>query len=173
MPPSPAPLSRPEQLAAVPDFWEHCGFVPWSRGCLAGVSREQHFIKDGFLGRIAEYRAFDCIIWEAGSEDEREALWRALAPLPEVMTQRFLFVRNDPVPRRRIRSFWGGLRGFAEFYSFWPGAEKGNAPRDLAGLILLALEVENKRVLDEAGQDDSEERARAGLMPPRQRTATF
>jgi hypothetical protein len=137
--------SLPARLAAVPDFWEYWGFVPWTWGKLAGVSRDQHFIKDGFLGRIAEFRAFDCIIWDVGSEEEREAFWRSLAPLPEVVTQRFLFLRDEPDPRRRARSFWGGLRGFAEFYSFWPGAEKENAPRDLSGLILLALEMEEKR----------------------------
>jgi hypothetical protein len=141
------PALLPARLAAVPGFWEHWGFVPWAGSGLAGVSREQHFIKDGFLGRIAEYRAFDCIVWDVGSAEDRENLWRALVPLPEVMTQRFLFVRDDPSPRRRIRSFWGGLRGFAEFYSFWPGAEKENAPRDLSGLVLLALKAEGGSLL--------------------------
>ena len=145
MPLSFYPSSFPARLAVATDFWEYWGFVPWTRGRLSGVSRDQHFIKAGFLGRIAEFRAFDCIIWEVGSGEEREALWRALAPLPEVMTQRFLFLRDEPAPRRRIRSFWGGLRGFAEFYSFWPGAETSDAPRDLSGLVLLALDLEKKK----------------------------
>ncbi|MDR1359614.1 MAG: hypothetical protein LBJ82_01420 [Deltaproteobacteria bacterium] len=146
--------SLPALLAAAPGFWEHWGFVPWAEGQLSGVSREQHLIKDGFLGRIAEYRAFDCIIWNVGTARDRESLWRGLAPLPEVMTQRFLFLKDDPAPRRRVRSFWGGIRGFAEFYSFWPGAAKENAPRDLSGLVLLALKMEHKGALDAAARAD-------------------
>ena len=164
----------PEILAPKTAFWEHWGFEPWSFGRLAGVARRQHFVKDGFLGRIAEYTAWDHIVWVAGTADDREALWHSLAPRPEVMTQRFLFLlpepnqgeeaiepetgraagtasllrrsKTPPGPGRRIKSFWLGFRGYAEFYEYWPGAHpaanKDKIPPDLGGLVELALNNE-------------------------------
>jgi len=124
------------------DFWNHWGFGPWHFGELAGVARRQHFVKDGFLGRIAEYGAWDHIIWTCGGAEERERLWHELKPQPDIMTQRFLFLRPDPRPGRRIKSFWFGLRGYAEFYEYWPvdgTSTRRDIPPDLSGLVELAL----------------------------------
>ncbi len=130
-----------EALAAVSAFWAHWGFQPWRRENLAGVARRQHLVKDGFLGRIAEYGAWDYIVWEAGRAEDREALFRSLAPRPEIMTQRFLFVMPDPAPERRVKSFWLGFRGYAELYAYWPPGPAGRgAPPDLTGLVELALQ---------------------------------
>ena len=129
-------------LEPVDGFWEHWGFSPWSRGNLAGVCRDQRFVKDGFLGKIAEYRAWDCIVWEAGSEEERDELWKRAAPMPEVMTQRFVFLVDDPWPERRIRSFSFGFKGFVEFYAYRPTFEGGRShkgAKDLTGLVDMAL----------------------------------
>lgn len=135
-------------LACCNDFWEHWGFEPWQRGPFSGVARVQRFVKDGFLGRIAEYRAWDRIVWQPGTPEEREALWNAAKPVPEVMTQRFLFLVHPPWTKRRIRSFVFGFRGFVEFYAYWPGeppgavSQKGGAePRDLTELVDMALRL--------------------------------
>lgn len=135
-----------ERLEATPALWTHWGFESWSQGPLTGVFRRQLFIKGGILGRIAEYGARDYIIWHCGSPEDREQLWRNLKPLPEIMTQRVLFVRRDERPARRIKSFWFGFRGYLEFFSYWPGDDlKINpAPADLTGLVELALNVKEK-----------------------------
>lgn len=92
-------------LAADDEFWRHWGFEAWNQGPLAGVARRQRFVKDGLLGPIAEYRAWDHILWDAGQPEDREALWSALQPRPELMTQRFLFLLPEAGPVRRIKSF--------------------------------------------------------------------
>jgi hypothetical protein len=103
------------------------------------VARKQRFTKDGILGGVAEYHAWDYILWSTGSAAEREQLWRSLAPLPDVMTQRFLFLLDTPWPTRRIRSFWLGARGYVEFYAYWPGVSPREDPVDLTGLVHLAM----------------------------------
>lgn len=127
-------------LAGQDAFWEHWGFEPWSNGILTGVTRRQRFIKDGFLGPIAEYGAWDYIIWDCGSEEDRTYLWKNLKSQPEVMTQRFLFVLPKPWRERRIRSFWLGFRGYIEYYAYWPDSPPNKElPTDLTGLVDLAL----------------------------------
>lgn len=143
--------ARPErELPGLTEFWEHWGFKPWNRGALSGVARKQHFVKDGFLGRIAEYDAWDYIIWSPGSAEEREELWQSLAPLPDVMTQRFLFLlEENPWKKRRIRAFTFGFRGFAEYYAYWPEAwlhpddpvSSQKEPQDLTGLVRLGMRL--------------------------------
>ncbi|UQZ88906.1 hypothetical protein C4J81_06730 [Deltaproteobacteria bacterium Smac51] len=131
------------KLSASPALWAHWGFEPWRDGALGGVFRPQHFVKDGFLGRIAEYGARDCIIWETGGESDRQRLWESIKPIPEVMTQRFLFILPEPWPKRRIKSFWLGFKGYLEFYAWWPEAETA-APPDLTGLVKLGLRPERQ-----------------------------
>ncbi len=129
-------------LAGRTDFWTHWGFEPWSRGALTGVARRQRFVKDGFLGRVAEYGAWDYLVWRPGRPEDREQLWAALTPRPEIMTQRFLFIAPGLRAGRRLKSFWLGVRGYAEFFSYWPWAPssgKNGAPPDLTGLVDLAL----------------------------------
>lgn len=131
-------------LAAREDFWRHWGFAPWHRGPLAGVARRQRFVKDGLLGRVAEYGAWDYIVWQTGVEPDRQALWAGLKPRPDIMTQRFLLLRPEPRSGRRIRSFWFGFRGYAELYEYWPQATPptaGHFPADLTGLVELALRM--------------------------------
>lgn len=129
-------------LEPLSEFWEHWGFEPWSFGNLAGASRLQRFVKDGFLGCIAEYRAWDCIVWNSGTEEDRETLWRSLKPMPEVMTQRFVFLSDAPWPKRRIRSFFLGFRGYAEFYAHNPLQPDGVASinaKDLTELVHMGI----------------------------------
>lgn len=136
--------SLADQLAPLHGFWEHWGFAPWSRPPFVGVSRVQRFVKGGLLGRVAEYRAWDGIAWMPGEEADREHLWRACRPMTDVMTQRYLFLLEEPWTERRIRSFAWGFLGYLEFYAYWPGKDGDAKARDLTGLIDLALRLEEK-----------------------------
>lgn len=130
-----------QQLLSRQDLWSHWGFAPWAANGMAGVFRRQHFVKDGFLGRIAEYMALDYIVWDCGTAELRRSLWHSLKPLPEIMTQRFLFIMEEERPVRQVRSFCLGFRGYAEFFTYWPEKPSaGNpAPPDLTGLVDLAV----------------------------------
>lgn len=130
-----------ETLEARADLWAYWGFEPWRSGSLRGVFRRQHFVKDGFLGKIAEYGAWDYIVWRAGGEAERQTLWNTVRPVAEIMTQRFLFVLPEPWPGRRVKSFWLGFKGYVEFFAYWPlaGPAAKEVPPDLSGLVDLAL----------------------------------
>ena len=133
-----------DHLARIDAFWEHWGFEPWSKGPFAGVSRQQRFIKDGFLGPIAQYQAWDCIVWQTGTEKDRNNLWNSLSPLEDVMTQRFLFILEDPWPNRRIKSFALGFKGYLEFYAYWPipvGGASAKEIKDLADLVDMGLHL--------------------------------
>jgi hypothetical protein len=126
-------------LGGLHEFWEHWGFEPVRNPPFAGVRRKQQFIKSGLLGRLAEFNALDCILWSCGTAEDREDLWRTCTPVSEVMTQRFLFLLENPWLERRIRSFFWGFRGYLEFYAYWPGFESNVKVRDLSGLVDLGL----------------------------------
>ncbi|MBE1237189.1 hypothetical protein IHV25_05950 [Phaeovibrio sulfidiphilus] len=129
-----------DRLSRHTGFWEHWGFSPWAEGPFRGVARHQRFVKSGVLGPVAEYGARDVIVWSCGTGAEREALWRSVRPVPDVITQRFLFLLPEPWTGRRIRSFLLGFRGYVEFYAVSPGgAPAHRRVRDLSGLVDLAL----------------------------------
>jgi len=133
-----------DHLARIDGFWEHWGFEPWSKGPFVGVARLQRFTKDGFLGPIAQYQAWDCIVWQPGTEKDRNTLWDTLSPLEDVMTQRFLFILEDPWPNRRIKSFVLGFKGYLEFHAYWPafvGGASAKEIRDLADLVDMGLRL--------------------------------
>lgn len=131
-------------LEPLDDFWEHWGFEPWEHGPFAGVSRRQRFVKDGFLGKIAEYHAWECIVWQAGTAGERETLWNTISPLPEILTQRYLFLLDEPWTKRRIKSFFLGFKGYAEFYAYRPLPDGGfgcNDAKDLTELVAMGIRL--------------------------------
>lgn len=131
-----------QQLAKHHDFWEYWGFVPWQQGPFVGVSRQQRFVKGGLLGTIAEYAGWDAIVWNVGTQEERDALWQTAKPIPDIMTQRYVFLVENPWPGRKIRSFAWGFRGYFEFYAYWPTFPAQRKVRDLTGLVDLALRID-------------------------------
>ena len=133
-----------DTLASRHDFWEYWGFEPWTMGPFAGVSRKPRFVKGGILGPLAEYRAWEAIVWTPGTAEEREKLWNSCSPVPDTMTQRFLFLLEDPWPKRRMRSFTLGFRGFLEFHAYWPQCKTESRIRDLTGLVDLALSIDQR-----------------------------
>lgn len=161
--PAPRPADDPAaQLSGLTEFWQYWGFKPWKQGPFEGVARMQHFVKDSFLGHIAEYNAWDYIIWTPGSAEEREELWNSLKPLSNAMTQRYLFLLENPWTKRRARSFYLGFKGYAEFYAYWPEpwehpddpVSSQVEPQDLTGLVRLGMRQGVRR--------EASERERAG-----------
>lgn len=140
------------RLASVHDFWNHWGFEPWAEPPFAGVCRVQRITKSGFLGRIAEFHAWEAIVWECGGEEDRNTLWRLRPPMPDALTQRFLFLLPEPWAERRIRSYVFGLRGYLEFYAYNPALLDDGCPacvghpnvQDLTGLVDLAMALEDE-----------------------------
>ena len=122
------------------EMWRYLGFEPWrheSPGVrLEGVSRKITLVKSGLLGTIAKYYAWDYIAWLYRDPAETVGyLMREWKPLPDVVTQRFVLVGEPPagVPpaKRRARSFWMGLMGFLEIYTYLPGGERHARIEDL------------------------------------------
>lgn len=141
-------------LRSLGEFWRHWGFEPWEQGPLAGVSRTQRFIKDGILGPVAEYKAWDCIVWDSGTEEDREQLWKTIRPCPDTMTQRFVFLVDAPWTRRRIRSFALGFKGYVEFYAYLPTQAGGLGcmdVKDLTGLVDMGMRLgKTERIVPDA-----------------------
>ena len=131
-------------LARLSDFWSHWGFEPWRRPPFEGVQRLQRFVKSGILGKVAEFRALDHIIWSAVSSEDLTRLWQDSKPVADIMTQRYLFLRENAWPERRLRSFAFGFLGYLEFYAYWPGLESHAKVRDLSGLVDLGLDLLQK-----------------------------
>jgi hypothetical protein len=148
-------------LGELHGFWEHWGFESWHKPPFAGAFRRQRFVKSGILGRVAEFMAWDCIVWTCGTEAGREALWRDLRPLPDIMTQRFLFLLKPPWPERRIRSFAWGFRGYVEFFAYWPGFKGNTRAKDLTGLVDLGLDLLRERE-EQAPERPQKRRAASG-----------
>ena len=134
------PANYQNILAEQKDFWQYWGFEPWHQDNFAGVFRCQHFLKNGLLGKVAEFYAHDIIIWETGLAEDRRKLWQNSTPHPEVMTQRFLFLAPiPPMPSRRLRSFCFGFKGFLEFFAYNPPQAPHKMITDLISLVDLAI----------------------------------
>lgn len=122
-------------------LWHYWGFEEWSWNGLLGVNRRVRFVKGALLGEVARYFAEDTIIWKCGDEKNRELLWRSLSPKVDVVSQRFMFLMDQKKPLRQIRSFLFGLRGFAEYHSYWPGGCYDSRLKDLAPLADQAVHL--------------------------------
>ena len=135
-------------LGELHDFWSHWGFESWSEPPFTGVSRRQQFIKSGLLGKVAEFHAWDYIVWATGTDDERERLWHSRKALTDIITQRFLFVLENPWTNRRIRSFLLGFWGYVEFYAYYPGNSFHPRVKDLTGLVDLGMNLLHQSAMD-------------------------
>jgi hypothetical protein len=61
--------------------------------------------------------------------------------MPDIISQRFLFLLESPWTERRIRSFTLGLRGYVEFYAYYPGSDFHPRAKDLTGLVDLGMNL--------------------------------
>jgi len=135
-------------LGELHDFWAHWGFESWSEPPFAGVSRRQRFVKSGLLGKVAEFHAWDGIVWASATDEERARLWHSRKPMSDIITQRFLFLLESPWTERRIRSFFLGFGGYVEFYAYYPGSNFHPRVQDLTGLVDLGMNLLHRQAAD-------------------------
>jgi hypothetical protein len=126
-------------------MWEYLKFEPWSEQNLQGVCKKITFVKGGFIGTVAEYYVLDYIIWKHCGVSDIEKMYVTCKPKIDVMTQRFLFVGNVlGAPLVKMKSFWLGLGGYAEIYSYSPGGEFHHKVKDIIPFVDFALEHAEK-----------------------------
>jgi hypothetical protein len=118
------------RLAQKMDMWAYLGFEPWehqtSGGVMRGVRRRITLMKSSVLGPIGKYYAWDYVVWLHRDAADIEYLLNGWRPLPDVVTQRFVFV-GAKRPARKVKGFWLGFRGFLEIYAYAPGESEKNA----------------------------------------------
>ena len=118
------------------EMWTYLGFEPWEhRGIMKGASRRITLVKSSVVGVIAKYYVWDYVVWS--HQNAADYLLREWKPLPDVMTQRFLLV-GSPSPRRKIKGYWLGFKGFLEIYSYIPGGDYHSRIKDLIPPIDMA-----------------------------------
>ncbi|MDO4952584.1 MAG: hypothetical protein Q4E34_02005 [Synergistaceae bacterium] len=125
------------RLAENEEIWSSLDFVPWEDGSARGFYRRVTIVKDGLLGEVARYLADDYVVLKYESDDVRR-LEHEAKPEHELMTQRWLFVQNNGKNSSRRRTFWLGLKGGAEFYTYTLGTEAEKEICDLAYIVNAA-----------------------------------
>ena len=124
-------MSDFSRLAQKMDMWAYLGFEPWEhrtpQGVMRGVNRRITLMKSSVLGPIGKYYAWDYVVWLHRDAADIEYLLREWRLLPEVVTQRFVFVGADR-PARKVKGFWMGLRGVLEIYAYAPETP-GESPK--------------------------------------------
>ncbi|ADE57570.1 MULTISPECIES: hypothetical protein [Aminobacterium] len=127
------------------DLWTYWGFEPWSYKQMKGVSRKITFVKDSFLGEVGRYYAYDYVVWAHQGVRDAADIFSTWKPLPDVMTQRFLFIEQIPTFKKKVKTFFWGFRGFLEVYSYVPGAVWDPKIKDLAPLVNKAKDMVNSQ----------------------------
>lgn len=119
-------------------YWDHWRFEPLASP-MQGLTRRVSFIKGGLIGEVGRYYVHDTILWSPEHFDE---LWSALAPKPEVQSQRFLVLTQGGEVKSLRKSFWLGFRGYGEAL-FWPlGTDVGKGTKPMADLVFLVSQAE-------------------------------
>ncbi|MCX7828027.1 MAG: hypothetical protein N2315_02340 [Thermanaerothrix sp.] len=120
-------------------LFESLGFEPWEWGGFSGVKRRVAFVKDGLLGEVCRYYAWDHVLWGELNDRHVEEILASARPMSDVMTQRFLLWSSlNSDGKRRVRSFSFGLRGFAEACLLGPGVKAPRGFEDLGAIALSA-----------------------------------
>ena len=135
-----------ERLKKMDAFWEYAGFSSWQGHGMEGVYRRVTFVKDGFIGKVAEFFTDDYIVWtHQGIKDEERILrqWKAET---DVMKHRFLLLSTESAGSPRIKSIWFGFGGFVEVWRYRAGSPVPFKFRDLAFLVDKGLEYAAKEV---------------------------
>lgn len=121
-------------LSAAQMFWDEWRFLPWSDQTASGLYRRVDFIKAGIIGEVGRYVADDYIIWSY-NDDDLSRIFHSAKPAENLMLQRFIFLKPDGETEYKSRSFWLGLRGFAEMYQYSPLKSRPKQIKDLGYLI--------------------------------------
>lgn len=144
-------------LELVSDLWEYWGFSSWTATGMKGVYRRVTFVKNALIGEVCRYYADDYIIWNHSGVADRNRVLETCRPQPDLMTQRYLFVEAaETGEKKRIRSFFLGLRGYVEVHSYTPGGRYDKRLKDLAPLVDKALELIRSRKSSPGGGEGRE-----------------
>lgn len=140
------PLSDFLLLKNMQSYWEYIGFSFWQARGMEGVHRRSTFVKDGFLGKVAEFHSDDYIVWtHRGAPDEEKILkeWKAET---DVMKHRFLLLSADSGCSPSTKSLWFGFGGYVEVLRYRVGAPVPAKFKDLVFLVDKGLEYAAKGV---------------------------
>ena len=127
-------------------YWEYVGFSFWRAHGMEGVYRRATFVKDGLLGKVAEFHSDDYIIWtHRGVTDEEKILkeWKAET---DVMKHRFLLLSAESGKSPRSKSLWLGLGRYVEVMRYQVGDPVPAKFKDLVFLVDKGLEYAAKGV---------------------------
>lgn len=134
------------QLRDMKHFWKHLDFAPWDKDGMQGVHRRVSMVKDGMLGKVAEYHVDDYIIWTHRGRTDEEEILRRWKSQPEVIKYRFLLVGEESSAKPRNKALWLGLGGFVEVLRHRPGGPGNKNFQDLIFLVDKGLEYAEKGV---------------------------
>jgi len=127
-------------LSEAKEIWSEWRFEPWKNGSAEGLKRRVSLIKSGLIGEIARYYVDDYIVWKYLPEDPKR-IFTTAGSEPDLMSQRFLFVKTEGRYFTRKKSFLMGLRGFIEIHIYRLGDDPPKIIEDLAYLVNKAGEV--------------------------------
>ena len=133
-----------ERLQKMDAFWDYAGFKPWQGQGMEGVYRRVTFVKDGFLGKVAEFFSDDYILWSHRGVQDEERILRQWKAETDVMKHRFLLLSAESAQSPRTKSIWLGLGGFVEVLRYRAGSPVPAKFRDLAFLVDKGLEYAAK-----------------------------
>ena len=142
-------------LGKMMDFWSHAGFEPWEHKGMEGVFRQVTFVKDSHMGVIAEYYAYDYIVWTHRGETDGDYILENWKPLKETMMQRFILLEDNATEKRKVRSFLFGFKGYLEVYHYSVKGTYDKKFRDLVPIIDKGMELAQDPEYWKRKEDDS------------------
>lgn len=137
------------------DFWTYWGFEPWEYSGMQGVSRKVTFVKDALIGEVARFYAYDYIVLVHGGKVDADLIYDTWKPGSDVMMQRFIFVEEKAVGKKRTKSFLLGFKGFLEVYHYSLNGTYDKKIKDLAPLVDKAWELVTKNSARADGGDSA------------------
>ncbi len=117
--------------ALMNEIMAEMGFDPYKGKFGKGWFRYIKAIKGGLLGEVGSYYLHDYILIEYPSKEDIISM---LTPVDGVMTQRIALVADHWDEKHVSKSFWFGLKGFAEVAYISPHAEGKYAPKKFRDL---------------------------------------
>ena len=139
-------LQHLETLKTMKEFWEYAGFTFWRHNGMEGVYRRVTFVKDGMLGKVAEFYSDDYILWTHQESVDEEMIIKHWKAETDVMKHRFLLLSAETGRSPRSKSLWLGFGGFVEVLRYRIGSPVPAKFKDLVFLLDKGLEYAEKGV---------------------------
>jgi hypothetical protein len=133
-------------LKELKHYWEYVGFSYWQAQGMEGVYRRTTFVKDGMIGKVAEFHADDYILWTHRGLLDEEMIFKQWKAETDVMKHRFLLLSAESGRSPRSKSLWLGLGGFVEVMRFRVGSSVPAKFKDLVFFVDKGLEYAAKGV---------------------------